>query len=99
MPSKGKRKTLNPKLGSCSDVSGYLWLAGNEGTDKKMKTTIILYAGTTIWVNSFIASKPKISLGFRALTSGLRNWALNSKPLNPEQVLGLLALDLLTVGF
>ena len=35
---------------------GYLWLAGNEGIEKQMETTIMGYIGTTIRIHSFIPS-------------------------------------------
>ena len=34
----------------------YLWLAGNEGMDKKMETSIMGHIGTTIGILSFIPS-------------------------------------------
>ena len=36
--------------------SGYLRLAGNEGMEKKMETTILGYIGTTLRMHSFIPS-------------------------------------------
>ena len=33
-----------------------LWLAGNEGMEKKMATTIMGCVGTTIGIHSFIPS-------------------------------------------
>ena len=35
----------------------YLWLAGNEGIDKKMETTIIGHLGTTVRIHPFIPCK------------------------------------------
>ena len=32
----------------------FLWLAGNEGMEKKMETTIMGYIGTTIRIHSFL---------------------------------------------
>ena len=34
----------------------YLWLAGNEGREKKMETTIMGYIGTTVRIHFFIPS-------------------------------------------
>ena len=33
-----------------------LWLAGNEGLEKKMETTMMAFTGTTIRIHSFIPS-------------------------------------------
>ena len=34
----------------------YIWLAGNEGMEKKVETFITGYIGTTIRIHSFIPS-------------------------------------------
>ena len=47
----------------------YLWLAGNEGTDKDMETTIMGSIGITIRIHSFFPSQLK---------------TLNPKTLNPK---------------
>ena len=59
----------------------YLWLAGNEGMEKKMETTIMGYVGTSIRIQSFIPGQPKVSsrFGFRVqpmLTFDHDLWAL-----------------------
>ena len=36
----------------------YLWVAGNEGMDKTMETTMMGYIKTTIRIHSFIPSCP-----------------------------------------
>ena len=44
------------KLKQPTDALPYLWLAGNEGRDKKTETAIMGYIGTTIRIRSFIPS-------------------------------------------
>ena len=39
-------------------LGAYLWLAGNEGMEKKMETTIMGYIGTTIWTISSLLANP-----------------------------------------
>ena len=38
----------------------YLWLAGNEGMEKKMETAIKWYIGTTTGIHSFLPSQPTV---------------------------------------
>ena len=39
------------KLGVCRGIT-YLWLAGNEGMEKKMETTVLDYIANTIRIHS-----------------------------------------------
>ena len=39
----------------------HLWLAGHEGMDKKMETTIMGDIETVVRIHSFIPSEPKVS--------------------------------------
>ena len=65
---------------------GYLWLAGNEGTQQKTETAIPIlgYIGTTIRVHSFIPSSPNQRLGMLCHTAGarlmFRIWGSSPKP-------------------
>ena len=43
-----------------------LWLAGNEGLEKKMETAIMGHLGTTISIYSSIPSQPSRKSGFLA---------------------------------
>ena len=45
----------------CIGFTG-LWLAGNEGMETKMETTIMSYIRTTRRIHSFIPSVPKASV-------------------------------------
>ena len=47
-----KSQTWDFTLGACS----YPWLAGTEGMEKKMETTILGCIGTTRRIHSFIPS-------------------------------------------
>ena len=54
------RGSLNNSLNNKEKAmlsSTYLWLAGNEGMEKKLVTTIVGYIGTTRRIHSFIPSQ------------------------------------------
>ena len=42
-------------------VLGFLWLAGNDGMEKKVRTTIMCYIGTNLRIHSSSPSLPKVS--------------------------------------
>ena len=45
-------------LQSSNQTYTYLLLAGKEGMEKTMETTMVGYIGTNIWIHSFIPTKP-----------------------------------------
>ena len=49
-----------------------LWLAGDEGMEKRTETTIMGYIGITIRIHSFIPSQPKASWSLVPSFSSLR---------------------------